>query len=91
LINDLFDLDLQAFNLEIKFISEVIAEYDEQYHERAGNKLAEIEGVNQVYFTMGDTDFFVIANLSDRKMIREVVEEYEKNRRSRPDELAFRN
>lgn len=75
--NDLFDVDLEALGFEITVITEVIAEYDEQYHERVGEKLAAIEGVNQVFFTMGDTDFIVIANLSDREMVHRLVSDYE--------------
>lgn len=75
--NDLFDVDLEKLGLELTVITEVIAEYDEQYHEEVGEKLADIEGVNQVYFTMGDTDFIVIAHLSDREMVHRLISDYE--------------
>ncbi|APW97511.1 transcriptional regulator [Halobiforma lacisalsi AJ5] len=75
--NDLFDIDREKFGLEITVISEVWAEYDEGYHEAVGRKLGDIEGVNQVYFTMGDTDFIVIARLTSRDMVEKLVEEYE--------------
>ena len=75
--NDLFDLDLEKVGLGITVISEVWAEFGEGYHERIGQKLAEIEGVNQVYFTMGDTDFVVIARLTSRDMVEGLVEDYE--------------
>lgn len=75
--DDLFDVDLEKLGLEITIISEVIAEYDEQYHDEVGEKLADIEGVNQVYFTMGDTDFVVIAHLSDREMVQRLISDYE--------------
>jgi len=75
--NDLFDVDLKKLGLEITIITEVIAEYDEEYHEEVGSKLADIEGVNQVYFTMGDTDFIVIAHLSDREMVHRLISDYE--------------
>lgn len=76
--NDLFDIDLEKLGLDITVITEVIAEYDEQYHKKVGEKLADIEGVNQVYFTMGDTDFIVISHLSDREMVHRLVSEYER-------------
>ncbi|WP_222918130.1 Lrp/AsnC family transcriptional regulator [Natrinema sp. SYSU A 869] len=76
--NDLFDVDLEKLGLEMTVISEVIAEYDEQYHEEVGEQLAAIEGVNQVYFTMGDTDFVVIAHLSDREMVHRLISDYER-------------
>ncbi|WP_408957796.1 Lrp/AsnC family transcriptional regulator [Natrinema sp. 74] len=76
-INDLFDVDLEKLGLELTVISEVIAEYDNKYHEEVGEKLTNIEGVNQVYFTMGDTDFIVIAHLSDREMVHRLISDYE--------------
>ena len=75
--NDLFDLDLEKLGLHITIISEIMASYEEGYHETVGTKLGEIEGVNQVFFTMGDTDFVVIARLTDREMVERLVERYE--------------
>ena len=75
--NDLFDLDLEKVGLGITVISEVWAEFGEGYHERIGQKLAEIEGVNQVYFTMGETDFVVISRLTAREMVERLIEDYE--------------
>lgn len=75
--NDLFDLDLDAVGLPITVISEVDASYEESYHDRVGRELGDIEGVTQVYFTMGDTDFVVIARLTDREMVEELIEAYE--------------
>lgn len=76
-INDRYDVDLEKLGLGITVITEVIAEYDEEYHERVGEELAAIEGVNQVYFTMGDTDFIVIAHLTDRQMVHRLIRDYE--------------
>ncbi|SEV80581.1 Lrp/AsnC family transcriptional regulator [Natrinema salifodinae] len=75
--NDLLDVDLEQLGLDITVITEVIAEYDDQYHEQVGEQLAAIEGVNQAYFTMGDTDFVVIAHLSDREMVHRLISDYE--------------
>lgn len=75
--NGLLEVDLEKIGLEITIISEVWAEFDQGYHERVGRKLSDIEGVNQVYFTMGDTDFVVIARLSSRDTVVELVEAYE--------------
>ena len=76
--DDLFKLDLKRLGIEITIITEVLAEYDEEYHEKVGEKLAEIEGVNNVYFTMGETDFVVIANLANRDMVSGLISEYER-------------
>ncbi|GAA1302576.1 Lrp/AsnC family transcriptional regulator [Streptomyces sanglieri] len=75
--NDLLELDREKIGLEITVISEVWAEFGEGYHEEVGQKLSEVEGVNQVYFTMGDTDFIVIARLTSRDMVEHLVEDYE--------------
>lgn len=75
--NDLFEIDREKLGIEITIISEVWAEFGEGYHKKIGEKLAEINGVNQVYFTMGDTDFVVIARLTSRDMVEGLVEEYE--------------
>ncbi|AHG02324.1 transcriptional regulator (plasmid) [Halostagnicola larsenii XH-48] len=76
--NDLFDIDLEKLGLDITVVTEVIAEYDDQYHKQVGKKLGEIEGVNQVYFTMGDTDFIVISHLSNREMVHRLISDYER-------------
>lgn len=75
--NDLFELDLEKVGLSVTVISEVFAEFEEGYHTSIGEKLAEVEGVNQVYFTMGDTDFVVISHLHDREMVKRLVEDFE--------------
>jgi DNA-binding Lrp family transcriptional regulator len=77
LMNDLNDIDLDRVGLSITIISEVWAVFEEGYHQRVGEKLADIESVNQVYFIMGDTDFIVISHLSSREMVEELIEEYE--------------
>ena len=76
--DDLFNLDMESLGLDLTVISEINAEYEEGYHESVGEKLSNIEGVNQVYFTMGDTDFIVIAHLADRKMVEELISAYER-------------
>ncbi|SEH43085.1 DNA-binding transcriptional regulator, Lrp family [Halopenitus malekzadehii] len=77
ILNDLYEMDLSKVGLSIVLISEVYAEYEEDYHESVGERIGEIEGVNQVYFTMGDTDFIVIAHVTDRRMVEDLVESYE--------------
>ncbi len=77
LTNDLCDMDLSELGLSITIISEVYAEFAKDYHDRVGEKLADVEGVNQVYFTMGDTDFMVIAHVTDREMLESLIADYE--------------
>jgi len=75
--DDVYDMDLGKLGLSITLISEVWAEFEEGYHETVGEQLADIEGVNQVYFTMGDTDFVVISHVTDRKMVESLIADYE--------------
>lgn len=75
--NDLFDFDMEKVGLEIIVISEVIAKYDEQYHTRVGQEIGAVEGVRQVFFTMGDTDFVVVSRLTDRDMVEALFEQFE--------------
>jgi DNA-binding Lrp family transcriptional regulator len=75
--NDLGEMDLSKLGLSITIISDVDAEFGEGYHETVGEKLSNIEGVNQVHFTMGDTDFVVIAHVTDREMVESLINDYE--------------
>lgn len=75
--NDLYDLDNEKLGLGITIIVEVIATYKEGYHHKIGEKLAEIEGVSQVHFTMGERDFVVIANVPDRKGVERLISDFE--------------
>lgn len=76
--NDCYEFDLAKVGLEITVISEVIAVYDEEYHERVGQKLGDVEGVQQVFFTMGDVDFVVISQLRDRDMAEQMFAAFER-------------
>ncbi|WP_323174578.1 Lrp/AsnC family transcriptional regulator [Natrialba sp. PRR66] len=75
--NDLLEIDLGKLGLSVTVISEVQAEYSEGYHETVGDELSQINGVDQVYFTMGDTDFIVISHLQDSEQVEELVSGFE--------------
>lgn len=77
IVNDLFDIDAQKAGLRLTLISEVVAEYGKLTGGQIGERLANIEGVNKVYFTLGDVDFVLIAHLTDRSMVERLVEDYE--------------
>ena len=42
-----------------------------------GDKLGEVPGVNEVYFTLGDTDFVLISHLASRAMVEDLISEFE--------------
>lgn len=75
--NDLFEIDFEKAGLGLTVISEVLAEFEEGYQEKIGRALADIEGVNEVYFMMGDTDFIVVSRLPSRDKVETLVEEFE--------------
>jgi DNA-binding Lrp family transcriptional regulator len=75
--NNLFEIDLQKAGLGLTVISEVLAEFSEGYQKKVGKALSEIEGVTDVHFTMGDTDFIVISRLPSRAMVEKLIEEFE--------------
>ncbi|XVH33117.1 Lrp/AsnC family transcriptional regulator (plasmid) [Haloferacaceae archaeon DSL9] len=75
--NDLFEIDPEALGFSVTVITEVIAEYKEGYHESVGEQLSGINGVSNVYFTMGDTDFVVTAHLPNSSFVQNLVESYE--------------
>lgn len=75
--DDLCSIDLSAVGLEITLITEVYAQYQEGYHSAVGEELSRIEGVNKVYFMMGDTDFIVISKLTGRDMVQDMVTSFE--------------
>lgn len=77
LTNDLFDIDREKLGLSLTVISEILAEYEEGYHEEVGEKLSGLNGVNQVYFVMGDVDFVVISHLASHEMVEDLIAQYE--------------
>jgi DNA-binding Lrp family transcriptional regulator len=73
--NDLYDVDLDAFGLGVTVIVEVLASYDR--YEDVSEQLLDIEGVTQLYFTMGETDFVVVARLPDSDDVERLVRDFE--------------
>ena len=74
--NDLYDLDLDEVGLGVTVIVEVFANYSDSYEEVAEQLLA-IEGVTQAFFTMGETDFIVIARLPDSEKVERLIRAFE--------------
>lgn len=74
--NDLFDLNIYKAGFKITIVSEVDVDFRKGHQDDVGNSLSQIEGVTQVYFTMGETDFVVIAHLPDQESIERLVDDY---------------
>jgi DNA-binding Lrp family transcriptional regulator len=76
LTNDLYDVDLDAVGLGVTVMIEVLANYEGSY-ETFGDRLRAVEGVSQVYFTMGETDFIVVAHLPSSDSVERLISEFE--------------
>jgi DNA-binding Lrp family transcriptional regulator len=74
--NDLYDIDLDALGLGVTVIVEILADYSGTYEEM-GEKIMAVEGVTQVYFTMGETDFVAIAQLSSSDVVERLISDFE--------------
>ncbi|XVH33222.1 Lrp/AsnC family transcriptional regulator (plasmid) [Haloferacaceae archaeon DSL9] len=67
------DIDPAALGLTLIVISEVSVEHERGYAEEVGQKLSEIDYVQHVYYTMGDTDFVVISRMQTREQMNRVI------------------
>jgi DNA-binding Lrp family transcriptional regulator len=74
--NDLYDFDHEALGLGVTVLVEVLAEYDGT-SEEVSESLFAIEGVTQVFFTMGETDFIVVAKLPDSDSVERLIADFE--------------
>jgi Lrp/AsnC family leucine-responsive transcriptional regulator len=74
--NDLYDFDHEELGLGVTIIVEVLATYDGS-SEDVQEALFDIEGVTQVFFTMGETDFIVLARLPDSDSVERLIADFE--------------
>ncbi len=69
------DLDPHRFGLEMLVITEVSVTHESGYAADTGERIANVAGVNDVYYTMGDVDFIVTFRAQDRDQVNEVIAE----------------
>lgn len=69
------DLDPEAFGLTMVAITEVSVIHEHGYSESLGTDIADVAGVEQVYYTMGDVDFVAILRVQNREQMNRVVED----------------
>ncbi|WP_435096438.1 Lrp/AsnC family transcriptional regulator [Halarchaeum sp. P4] len=74
--NELYDLDLDELGLGVTVVLEVYTTYSGSYRGVAA-ELEEIEGVTQVFFTMGEYDFMVVARLPDSDAVERLITDFE--------------
>lgn len=68
------DLNPSPFGLEMVAITELSVTHEHGYSESLGTELADLDGVEQVYYTMGDVDFVAISRVQDRDQMNQVIE-----------------
>ena len=69
------DIDPTSLGLEMVAITEVSVVHDPGYSEHVGADLADIDGVEQLYYTMGDVDFVAISRVQNRSQMNRLIEE----------------
>jgi DNA-binding Lrp family transcriptional regulator len=74
--NDLYDIDLEEVGLDVTVLVQLSTDYHGSHHDFE-EKILEVEGVSQAYFTMGETDFVVIAHLPDRELVEQLITDLE--------------
>jgi len=68
------DIDPASFGLNMVAITEVAVKHEQGYSEDIGAALAAIDGVEQVYYTMGDVDFITISRVQNRTQMNDVID-----------------
>ncbi|WP_323674892.1 Lrp/AsnC family transcriptional regulator [Halorubellus sp. PRR65] len=74
--NDCYDLDLDALGLGVTVILEVLTDYSGS-HEDVAEDVEAIEGVTQLFSTMGETDYVAIARLADGDDVGRLIRDFE--------------
>jgi Lrp/AsnC family leucine-responsive transcriptional regulator len=75
-VNDLYDLDLDELGLGVTVVLEVLTSYEGSY-ESVGEKISDVDGVTQTFFTMGETDFMVVARLPHSDDVERLISDFE--------------
>lgn len=69
------DIDPQSLGLAMVVITEVNVSHERGYADEIGDGLVDVEGVQQVYYTMGDVDFVVISRVQNHDQMNEVIDD----------------
>lgn len=69
------DLNPLSLGLNMAMITNVKVEHQSGYAEDIGTKLADVPGVEQVYYTMGDVDFVLFVRVQNRDQMNSTVDE----------------
>ena len=75
--NDRYALNPERLGFGVTVVVEIHADYRGS-HEAFADRLRDVEGVTDVYFTMGETDFIVVARLTDSEKVERLIAEFER-------------
>lgn len=68
------DVDPFALGLEMTAITDIMVTHESGYSKDIGEKLMALNGVEQVYYTMGDIDFVVISRVQTRDQLNALID-----------------
>jgi DNA-binding Lrp family transcriptional regulator len=69
------DVDPLKLGLNMLMVTNVFVSHESGYAEDIGQALTEVDGVYQVYYTMGDVDFVVISRTQDRDQMNDLIDD----------------
>ncbi len=69
------DIDPLSIGLEMVAITDVSVTHESGYSENIGEELNELNGVEQVYYTMGDVDFVVVSRVQTRDQLNDLIDQ----------------
>lgn len=69
------NVDPLVLGLNMLMITDIFVTHESGYAENIGDQLAELDGVQRVYYTMGDVDFVVISRTQDREQMNDLIDD----------------
>lgn len=68
------DVDPLSLDLSMMMITEISVDHESGYAEDIGTELPDLDGVSEVYYTMGDVDFVVISRVQNREQMNALID-----------------
>lgn len=75
LTGEIAQLDPQKLGLGLMAITEINADYDGPGYEEVAAKLADLSGVQRVFFMLGEMSFYVFSRVRDHEHLQNLMEE----------------
>jgi Lrp/AsnC family transcriptional regulator, leucine-responsive regulatory protein len=68
-------VDPHSLGLNMLIITEVSVSHESGYADKLGSQLADVEGVVEAFYTMGDVDFVVLSRVQNREQMNKVIDD----------------